>query len=137
MPLSDVAIRKAKTTDKAQRLFDRFGLYVEVTPAARSCGGQKYRFGGKEKRLAHGSYPAVTLAEARERRDEARKLLSKGLDRADNRRAVRQSRTGRKQLRSHRQRVAGRADLGAALPDQGRSLVPERHLPVARWPAGG
>lgn len=33
MPLSDVAIRKAKTTDKAQRLFDRFGLYVEVTPA--------------------------------------------------------------------------------------------------------
>ena len=87
MPLSDVAIRKAKATDKVQRLFDGFGLYLEVTPAGSKLWRQKYRFGGKEKRLAHGSYPTVTLAEARERRDEARKLLSKGLDPADHRRA--------------------------------------------------
>ena len=89
MPLSDVAIRKAKATDKVQRLFDGFGLYLEVTPAGSKLWRQKYRFGGKEKRLAHGSYPTVTLAEARERRDEARKLLSKGLDPADHRRAAR------------------------------------------------
>lgn len=89
MPLSDVAIRKAKPTEKVQRLFDGFGLYLEVTPAGSKLWRQKYRFAGKEKRLAHGSYPTVTLAEARERRDEARKLLSKGLDPADHRRAAR------------------------------------------------
>ena len=89
MPLSDVAIRKAKATDKAQRLFDGFGLYLEVTPAGSKLWRQKYRFAGKEKRLAHGSYPTVTLAEARERREEARKLLSKGLDPAEHRRASR------------------------------------------------
>ena len=89
MPLTDAAIRRAKPTDKTQKLFDGFGLFLEITPAGGRRWRQKYRFGGKEKLLAHGTYPIVTLAEARERRDEARKLLSRGLDPADHRKAER------------------------------------------------
>ena len=87
MPLSDAAIRRAKPTDKTQKLFDGFGLFLEITPAGGRRWRQKYRFGGKEKLLAHGTYPLVTLAEARERRDQARKLLERGIDPADHRKA--------------------------------------------------
>ena len=87
MPLSDVVIRKAKPSEKTQRLFDGGGLYLEITPAGSKLWRQKYRHGGKEKRLAHGSYPEVTLAEARERREAARKLLAAGVDPAEHRKA--------------------------------------------------
>ncbi len=87
MPLSDLVIRKAKATDKAQRLFDGGGLYLEVTPAGGKLWRQKYRFAGKEKRLAHGAYPEVTLVAARERRDAARRLLASGVDPGEHRRA--------------------------------------------------
>lgn len=87
MPLSDVAVRKAKPTEKTQRLFDGGGLYLEVTPAGGRLWRQKYRFAGKEKRLAHGTYPEVSLADARERRDAARKLLAAGVDPGAHRKA--------------------------------------------------
>ncbi|TWI12719.1 tyrosine-type recombinase/integrase [Aerolutibacter ruishenii] len=87
MPLSDVAVRKAKPTGKVQRLFDGFGLYLEISPTGAKLWRQKYRFGGKEKRLAHGTYPEVTLAQARERLAAARKLLAAGVDPADHKRA--------------------------------------------------
>lgn len=87
MPLSDLVIRKAKATDKTQRLFDGGGLYLEVTPAGGKLWRQKYRIAGKEKRLAHGTYPEVTLALARERRDAARRLLASGVDPGEHRRA--------------------------------------------------
>lgn len=87
MPLSDTAIRKAKPTDKTQRLFDGGGLYLEITPAGGKLWRQKYRFGGKEKRLAHGTYPEVSLAEARDRRDDARKLLAAGTDPGEHKKA--------------------------------------------------
>ncbi|HLM52316.1 MAG TPA: integrase arm-type DNA-binding domain-containing protein [Pseudoxanthomonas sp.] len=88
MALTDTALRKAKPTDKAQRLFDGGGLYLEITPAGGKLWRQKYRFGGKEKRLAHGSYPEVSLAEARGRRDAARKLLAAGIDPGEHRKAA-------------------------------------------------
>lgn len=91
MPLSDTAIRKAKPTDKTQRLFDGGGLYLEITPAGGKLWRQKYRFGGKEKRLAHGTYPEVSLAEARERRDDARKLLAAGTDPGEHKKAEKQA----------------------------------------------
>lgn len=87
MPLTDVAVRKAKPAAKVQRIFDGGGLYLEVTPAGGKLWRQKYRFGGKEKRLAHGTYPDVTLAVAREKRDAARKLLAAGVDPGEHRRA--------------------------------------------------
>jgi integrase len=80
MPLTDAAIRNAKPAAKPFRLFDGGGLYVEVTPAGGKLWRLKYRFGGKEKRLAFGAYPDVGLKDARERRDEARKLLANDVD---------------------------------------------------------
>ena len=91
MPLSDAAIRKAKPADKTQRLFDGGGLYLEITPAGGKLWRQKYRFGGKEKRLAHGTYPEVSLAEARDRRDNARRLLAAGTDPGEHRKAEKQA----------------------------------------------
>lgn len=78
--LTDTTVRKAKAGDKPQRLFDSGGLYVEISPAGGKLWRLKYRFGGKEKRLALGTYPDISLAEARERRTDARRLLANGTD---------------------------------------------------------
>jgi integrase len=75
--LSDAKLRSLTTPG---RHFDGGGLYLEVTPAGGRYWRLKYRFGGKEKRLAFGVYPEVSLKTARERRDEARRTLDKGED---------------------------------------------------------
>lgn len=59
---------------------DGFGLYLEVSPTGGRYWRMKYRFGGREKRLAFGVFPEVSLAEARDRRDQARRLLRDGRD---------------------------------------------------------
>lgn len=95
--LTDTAVRRMKPTDKPFRMFDGGGLYLEVSPAGGKLWRQKYRFLGKEKRLSHGTYPDVTLAEARQRRDAARKLLAAGVDPGEHRKAERsatEERTG-------------------------------------------
>ena len=76
MALTNIAINKAKPTDKAYRLADSSGLYLQVTPAGAKCWRMKYRFLGKEKVLAIGQYPHVSLLDAREARDKAKKLLA-------------------------------------------------------------
>ncbi len=80
MPLTDTKLRAAKPRDKAYRLADSGGLYLEVIPAGGRYWRWKYRFGGKEKRLALGVYPDVSLADARTKRDNARKELAAGTD---------------------------------------------------------
>lgn len=80
MPLSDISIKKAKPADKPYRLYDEKGLYVEVSPAGGKLFRLKYRFEGKEKRLALGGYPDTSLAKARDGRDKARELLAMGVD---------------------------------------------------------
>jgi integrase len=80
MPLSDTAARNAKPREKPYRLADAKGMYLEVTPAGGKYWRMKYRFGGKEKRIAFGVYPDVSLAQARERCGQARKLLANGVD---------------------------------------------------------
>ena len=79
-PLSDLAIRRAKPTGKTQKLFDGGGLYLEISPAGSRWWRMKYRFDGKEKRLALGVYPEVPLQLARNRREDARRLLAQGVD---------------------------------------------------------
>lgn len=79
-PLSDLAIRRAKPSFKTQKLFDGGGLYLDISPAGGRWWRLKYRFGGKEKRLALGVHPEVTLALARNRREDARRLLAQGTD---------------------------------------------------------
>jgi integrase len=89
MPLTDVAIRNAKPTDKPRRITDGDGMYLEITPAGGKLWRFKYRFARKEKRLALGAYPATGLKEAREKRDAARKLLAAGIDPGEQRKAER------------------------------------------------
>ena len=85
MALSDLAIKTAKPGAKPIRLSDSGGLYLEIAPSGGKLWRLKYRFGGKEKRLALGKYPEVGLKDARERRDEARKLLANEVDPGENR----------------------------------------------------
>lgn len=90
MPLTDVAIRKAKPEAKPYKLSDGGGLYLEVSPAGGKWWRWKYRrpVTGKENRLSFGTYPDVTLASARTRRDDARKLLAAGIDPGEQRKAA-------------------------------------------------
>jgi integrase len=78
--LTDTAVRNAKPGAKAIKLFDGGGLYLEVAPAGGKWWRLKYRLGGKEKRISLGVYPDVSLKDARERRDAARKLIANGVD---------------------------------------------------------
>lgn len=80
MSLTDKAIRAAKHGDKPVRLFDGGGLYLELAPNGGKWWRLKYRHAGKEKRLSLGVYPHVGLKKARERRDDAKKLLGNGVD---------------------------------------------------------
>ncbi|MDR1888351.1 MAG: integrase arm-type DNA-binding domain-containing protein [Zoogloeaceae bacterium] len=80
MPLSDTAIKNAKPAAKPYKLADEKGLYLFVTPAGGKLWRMQYRFEGKQKLLALGKYPDISLKDARERRDEARKLLANGVD---------------------------------------------------------
>ncbi len=80
MALTDVVVRKAKSTGKARKLFDSGGLFALVSPTGAKLWRLKYRYAGKEKLLALGAYPETSLVDAREKRDEARKLLHGGID---------------------------------------------------------
>ncbi|MDR1849630.1 MAG: integrase arm-type DNA-binding domain-containing protein [Zoogloeaceae bacterium] len=80
MKLTDSTIRNACAVEKPLYLFDGAGLYLEVSPAGGKLWRLKYRFDGKGRLLALGKYPAVSLKEARERREEAKKLLANGAD---------------------------------------------------------
>lgn len=80
MPLTDITVRNAKPTDKAQKLSDAGGLYLMVHPNGSKYWRLKYRILGKEKVLAMGIYPQISLADARTRRDEAKKLLANRQD---------------------------------------------------------
>ena len=78
--LTDKACRQAKGTDKPYKLSDAKGLYLYVTPAGYRSWRWKYRIAGKEKRLTFGAYPDVTLAEARDLRENAARELRAGND---------------------------------------------------------
>ncbi len=95
MPLTDTIARNAKPAAKAVRMFDRDGLYLEVSPRGGKWWRLKYRYAGKEKRVSLGVYPEVNLKKARARTIEARQLLDAGVDPSENRRAA-ESRSSRR-----------------------------------------
>lgn len=88
MALSDVKVRSAKPEAKAYKLTDGEGMVLLVHPNGSKYWRLRYRFGGKEKMLALGKYPEVSLADAKGRRDEARKLIANGIDPGKNKKAV-------------------------------------------------
>lgn len=95
MALTDTATRNAKPKEKPFKLYDSRGLFLVVTPSGGKWWRFRYQFDGKEKLLSLGTYPDVSLKDARARRDEARTLLVNDIDPGQNRKAqkaVRQDR---------------------------------------------
>ena len=78
--LSDIQCRNARAAAKPYKLFDAHGLHLHVATSGTRTWRLKYRFGGKEKLLTFGPYPAVTLVEARDKREAALRLLREGID---------------------------------------------------------
>ena len=78
--LSDVKARNAKPRPKPYKMSDGDGLFLLITPSGSKYWRMRYFFAGKEKLLALGVYPEVSLADARERRAQARKVLAAGND---------------------------------------------------------
>jgi integrase len=83
MSLSDAKVRNAKPKTKPYKIADGDGLFLHVSPTGSKYWRLKYFFGGKEKLLALGVYPEITLADARDRRAQARKTLASGIDPAN------------------------------------------------------
>jgi len=111
MALTDTAIRNAKPRDREYKLSDSGGLYLLITPAGGKLWRLKFRIDGREKKLAVGSYPAIGLADARKRRDEARELVAAGKDPARE-----------KQQAKHRAKVAA----GDTFGEIGREYLDKR-----------
>lgn len=80
MPLTATAVKQAKPKDKPYKLTDERGMYLLVAPKGGKYWRLKYRYSGKEKTLALGVYPDVSLAKAREKRQKAREQLADGID---------------------------------------------------------
>lgn len=87
MPLSDTVIKSAKPKDKPYKLADSGGMYLEIAPRGGKWWRLKYRSAGKEKRISLGTYPDVSLKDAREKRDAARKQIAAGIDPSQHRQA--------------------------------------------------
>lgn len=92
MPLTDTVIRKAAVREKKYRLADGGGMYLEIHPNGSRYWRLKYRFDGKEKVLALGVYPHVSLKDARAKRDSVKVRLADGIDPNDARKAEKRTR---------------------------------------------
>ena len=88
MALTDTAIKQLKPTDTPRKVADEKGLFLLIKPQGSKLWRWKFRHQGKEKLMALGMYPDVSLAQAREKRDDGRKLLAAGVDPMDRRREV-------------------------------------------------
>ncbi|MCP4303644.1 MAG: integrase arm-type DNA-binding domain-containing protein [bacterium] len=102
MALTDIAIRNAKPRDKGYKLADGGGLYLLVTPSGGRLWRVKYRVHGREKKLALGRYPDLSLSAARKLRDAAREAVAAGDDPAVSKR---------------RQRIAAKVAVGTTFGD--------------------
>ncbi|PHM42752.1 tyrosine-type recombinase/integrase [Xenorhabdus szentirmaii] len=90
MALTDAKVRAAKPKDKSYKLTDGDGMHLIVHTNGSKYWRLQYRFGGKQKMLALGVYPDISLAEAREKRDTARKLIANGFDPSEKRKEVKE-----------------------------------------------
>ena len=89
--LTDTRVRSAKPGERPVKLSDGGGLHLVIQPHGSKLWRIAYRFGGKQKTLALGIYPIVTLQDAREQRDGAKRLLAKGIDPSAQRRLDKQT----------------------------------------------
>jgi len=91
--LTATEVKVAKQKDKTYKMTDGQGLYLQITPTGGKRWRFKYCFGGKEKLLAFGTFPEISLAEAREKRDAARKQVANGIDPGELRKAEKTAKT--------------------------------------------
>jgi integrase len=94
MPLNDATIRSASPRDKDYKLSDSGGLYLLIRSSGSKLWRQKYRFQRVEKTLSHGTYPQVSLAAARQRREAAKALLDAGKDPGEHRAVTKKAADG-------------------------------------------
>ena len=92
MPLTDTSIRSLKPDVKPRKYFDGGGLFLYVPASGSKLWRMAYRFEGKSKLLSFGEYPTVSLRDARERREDARRLLAKGVDPSRHKKEAKQAR---------------------------------------------
>jgi integrase len=93
--LSDIQARKAKAQDKPYKLTDERGLYLFITPQGGKLWRFNYRIAGKQKTISFGTYPDVSLSEARDKLAEVRKLVRAGIDSSAQRRATKAAKSER------------------------------------------
>lgn len=96
-PLSDIQLSKAKAKESDYKLADGGGLYLFITTTGGKLWRMDYRFNDKRKTTSFGSYPIITLADARQRREDAKKLLVNGVDPAEMKKSVKQAKTALKE----------------------------------------
>lgn len=87
MALTDKQVRSAQPSTKPYKLTDSLGLYLLVKPNGSRTRYLKYRYEGKESRMSFGAYPETSLAVAREKRDQTRRILKSGLNPSQQRRS--------------------------------------------------
>ena len=90
MALTDTKVRSAKPAEKEYSLVDGDGMSLLVKPGGSKYWRFRFRFGGKQHLMAFGVYPDVSLADARKKREEARKLVAAGIDPREHKRAVKE-----------------------------------------------
>lgn len=121
MPLTDVVVRQAKPREKSYRLADAQGMYLEVMPSGSKYWRLKYRFGGKEKRLALGVYPNVSLLAARKARDAAKDQLRAGVDPSAEKQRLADERTLALEIKAAQART-----VADAFEEYGRKVSPRK-----------
>ena len=94
MALTEMKVRNAKPAEKPVKLTDSRGMHLLVHPSGSKYWRLQYRFSGKQKMLALGVYPEISLADARMRRDEARKLIANNIDPAEKRKSEKNEQKG-------------------------------------------
>jgi integrase len=124
--LTALAIQNAKPRDKEYKLADGDGLHLLISPNGRKHWRLRYRFGGKQLMLSLGTYPAVSLADARARRDQAQKLIADGINPSQQRK-----------LEKLTKEIANRNTFGAIVEEhlqkQKETGISENTLEKNRW----
>ena len=139
MPLTDTAIKNAKSQTNQVKLFDGQGLFLLVTPSGGKWWRLKYRLKGKEKLLSLGVYPEISLKEARRRREEARTLIAQGIDPSDQRKEEKAVAEAESREKENTFRAVATDWLGVYGPDltEKHALKLRRYLENDLFPAFG
>ena len=92
LPLKDTQVKSSKAREKDYKLFDGGGLYLLVTKGGGKLWYLKYRINGKEKKMALGAYPAISIRDARSKREELKKMIAHGVDPSEAKKAQKEQR---------------------------------------------